>query len=164
MVPILEILSIVGALQTLTNPTGWIYKSQGRTDWMFYWGVGASTVLILSFVVGIWFGSAESVAWAYLIANLLILYPCIRIPGTLIDLTFTDVVRAIIGPLLCSLGMTAVLVVLHQQIGTWSALSQLLLEVGMGAILYTGLVWGFGVEAFRELRVILGSRLGLIEG
>lgn len=163
MVPILEILSIVGALQTLTNPTGWIYKSQGRTDWMFYWGVGASTVLILSFVVGIWFGSAESVAWAYLIANLLILYPCIRIPGTLIDLTFTDVVRAITGPLLCSLVMTAVLVVLHQQLGTWSALSQLLLEVGMGAFLYTGLVWGFRVEAFRELRVILESRIGLIE-
>ena len=60
--------------------------------------------------------------------------------------------------------MTAVLVVIHQQLSTISALSQLLLEVGMGAILYTGLVWGFGVEAFRELRVILRSKLGLIEG
>lgn len=164
MVPILEILSLVGALQTLTNPTGWIYKSQGRTDWMFYWGVGASTVLILSFAVGIWFGSAESVAWAYLIANLLILYPCIHIPGKLIDLTFTDVIRATLGPLLCALGMTAVLVVIHQQLSTWSALSQVLLEVGTGAILYTGLVWGFGVQAFRELRLILSSKLGLNGG
>ncbi|HZM87395.1 MAG TPA: MOP flippase family protein, partial [Blastocatellia bacterium] len=50
--PILQILCIVGLLQSLTSPTGWIYTSQGKTDWMFWWGIFGSTTLVLGIVAG----------------------------------------------------------------------------------------------------------------
>jgi PST family polysaccharide transporter len=37
-VPLIQILAVVGMTQTLCNPVGLIYTSQGRTDWMFWWG------------------------------------------------------------------------------------------------------------------------------
>ncbi len=34
IIPLLQVLSILGIFQSLSNPAGWIYTSQGRTDLM----------------------------------------------------------------------------------------------------------------------------------
>ena len=59
VVPLIQILSFVGVTQSVCNPTGWLYLSQGRTDWMFRWGVFSGGFLVLTIVLGVWFGSSK---------------------------------------------------------------------------------------------------------
>src|SRR5690606_5311141 len=107
--PLLRTLCFVGVIQSMCSPTGWIYTSQGRTDRMFWWGIGGSGTLIVGIVVGVLQGTVQAVALCYFLANVVICYPCIAIAGRLIDLRFAEVARSVSGPLLCAMAM-AVLV------------------------------------------------------
>ena len=100
--PVVRILCLASFLQAFCNPTGWIYTSQGRTDWMFWWGLFGSGTLIVSIAFGAWIGSLSSIAYAYTIANVILFYPCIAIPGRLIGLTFREVVKSVAGSLACA--------------------------------------------------------------
>ncbi|HMJ11650.1 MAG TPA: MOP flippase family protein, partial [Polyangiaceae bacterium] len=87
VVPILRIFCVVGAFQSLGTTVGWIYQSQGRTDWMFRWGLIASLLIIGSIVYGVWLGSIRAVATSYAIMTVAVLsYPQFAIPGRLIDM------------------------------------------------------------------------------
>jgi O-antigen/teichoic acid export membrane protein len=155
MIPIVQILAFVGVTQTLCNPTGWIYTSQGRTDWMFWWGLGGSGFLILCIIVGMALGTLKAVAMAYLVGNLIITGPCIAIPGRLIGMTLIHVWRAIKGNFYCALAMAA---------AVWCAgavmpsstiqLVRLVLLVTVGALAYGILVWGSRQPALAELSEI----------
>jgi PST family polysaccharide transporter len=140
--PIIQILAFVGITQTVCNPTGWLYKSQGRTDWMFWWGLGGSGFLILSIVVGVMLGSVTTVAWAYLVGNLIITIPCIAIPGSLVGMTVLDVWRSVRGNLACASGMAvAVAGLSHLLPAELAPLIRLLILIGAGAVGYGFLAW-----------------------
>ena len=100
MTSVVKILCIVGIIQTIINPVGWIYMSQGHTGLMFKWGLFASSSIIISFVIGVYLGSIETVAWSYLVVNLLLMYPSISIPGRLIQMKFLDVLKTVYKTLL----------------------------------------------------------------
>jgi len=152
LIPLIQILSFVGLTQTLCNPTGWIYLSQGRTDWFFWWGVGGSGFLVVSIVIGVLFGRVESVAWAYLIGNVIITIPCIAIPGRLIDMRVRDVWFSVRGSLFCS-GLMAVI--------AWSVgqmlpqglkpLYQLIIQVALGVGAYVVFTWILTKAVYREM-------------
>jgi PST family polysaccharide transporter len=108
VIPLIRILAFVGITQTLCNPVGWIYTSQGRTDIMFWWGVGGAGTLVGCIIAGIMLGGVETVAWAYLVGNLLITAPCIAIPGRLIGMRVWDVFSVVAGNLASAIGMAAV--------------------------------------------------------
>lgn len=155
---VIRILCLVGMIQTLANPTGWIYKATGRTDWMMWWGVGGGGVLIASIVVGVWLGSIETVAWAYAGGNLLLLYPVIAIPGSLIDMTFSDVTSAV-GPGAIAAGIMAavLLAVRHWFLPDWSAVALLSLLVPLGVVVYLGASLWLNRTGCREfLRAVEG--------
>jgi O-antigen/teichoic acid export membrane protein len=99
MIPTLRILALVGAVQSLVNPTGWLYLSQGRTDRLLHWGVARTVVLVAAIAIGLVLGSIEAVALCYAIANLLLLYPDIAIPGRFVGMSFRDVFSTVAGPL-----------------------------------------------------------------
>lgn len=159
IVPILRILCVAGLVQALLNPTGWLYTSQGRTDWLFRWGVVAGGALVMSIVAGVLLGSVEAVAACYAFANLLLLYPGIAIPGRLIDMRFGDVVRSVAGPAIASAVMGLIVAGLGAVLpDSWPDWQRLLLLVAGGVLIYLALVFGFrmsiGTEAlsvFREL-------------
>lgn len=140
-IPIIKILCFAALTQTLSNPTGWIYTSQGRTDWMFWWGVFGSGTLVVSIVVGVMLGTLQSVALAYLVANVVLLYPSVAIPGRLIDMRAAEVARAVAGPLACSVLM-ATLVWMGAQLlsPAWGAGPRLALLLPGGAACYVGLI------------------------
>lgn len=108
IIPLVQILSIVGLMQALLNPTGWIYLSQGRTNWFFWWGLGASAFLVICIVFGVLHGQVESIARAYLIGNAIITLPGIAIPGLLIEMRLRDVWFSIQENLLAAGIMAAV--------------------------------------------------------
>ena len=92
MIPLLQIFSLLGAIQSISTTVGWIYTSQGRTDIMFRFGFISGSIYIISFVVGLRWG-ALGVAVAYTIANFLLWYPTWSIPARLIDLDFVTMLR-----------------------------------------------------------------------
>jgi O-antigen/teichoic acid export membrane protein len=137
MVPLVPIFALVGVLQSLSAPTNWLYMSQGRTDWMFWWGLGSSGVLIASILIGIALGSLETVAWSYAIANLLVFYPAITIPVRLIGLRFRDVMNAIASPFIGSLVMASVVFLITRIIPeSWPSAAHLLVLATIGVAVY----------------------------
>src|SRR5690554_1741922 len=159
--PLLRILCVVGVIQSMCSPTGWIYTSQGRTDWMFWWGIGGSGTLIVGIVVGVLHGTAQAVAFCYLLANVLTCYPCIAIPGRLIDLRFSEVARSVQGPLLCATLMAAIVwgagTLLPE---SWPPVARLTSLVALGVVSYSALVLGSRLAVVAELRDLLESLRG----
>lgn len=72
--PIFSWLAVVGLVQPLSQTTGWILISQGRTAEMFRVGLAGAAVSLASFVIGLPHGPV-GVAAAYGISGLLVRTP-----------------------------------------------------------------------------------------
>ncbi len=82
---LIQILALVGLIQSIGTTVGWIYQSQGRTDVMFRWGMFATSLTIAAFFIGLrW--DVEGVAIAYAVVSFLLAYPAFYIAFRLIDL------------------------------------------------------------------------------
>jgi PST family polysaccharide transporter len=141
-IPLIQVLGVVGMVQALCNPAGLIYTSQGRTDWMFWWGIGGAGFLVLCIVAGALMGSVRSVATAYLVGNLVIAGPCLAIPGRLIGMSLGDVWRAISGNLACASCMAVVVGCVSSVLPMWmTPLVRLIVLVPLGGAVYGTLAY-----------------------
>ncbi len=155
VIPIIRILAFVGVTQTLANPVGWIYTSQGKTNWMFWWGIFGSGSIIIAIVIGVMLGSIYSVAVAYLIVNILLVYPVIAISGKLIDLKFKELVGNIMPILLISIIMSTVVYFIGVLLPFYiPALIKLLIQVVLGIIIYFITMWVFKTKAFNNIKLL----------
>lgn len=136
VIPLIQILSFVGMTQTLCNPVGWIYLSQGRTDWLFWWGIAASAIVTATVVVGVLLGNVETVAAAYLVGNVIVTIPCISIPARLIGMSVKQVWHAVRQNLLSSVIMAVVV---------WSAGQMIPDSAGSALLLIVQVLLGIGV-------------------
>jgi PST family polysaccharide transporter len=66
---IFAVLGLAGIFQPITNSTGWLFISQGRTDRMFRWGLLGSSIILIGIVAGLPWG-ALGVAVSYTAAFL----------------------------------------------------------------------------------------------
>lgn len=159
-VPILQILAITGVSSTFSNPTGWLYKSQGRTDIMFWWGLGGSGTLIVGIVIGATFMDVHAIAAGYTIAHLILLVPSVIIPGRLIGMSFLDVFAVTRGGLACAIAMGLAMAGLFYFVVPHTLPSPVILGLvaPAGLLIYIGLLAVFDVEGFDEARRFLWSR------
>ena len=161
MIPTLRILALVGLLQAVVNPTGWLYLSQGRTDVLFRWGLVNSVLVVMAIAAGVALGSIETLALCYAMANLLLLYPNIVIPGRLVGIGFSDVVLTVAGPLLGSAIMGLFVYGLGLVLADALAdLPKLILQVALGGFIYGAFAVGARLPAWRELVTLLREQLG----
>ena len=145
VVPVLRILCPVGIVQTIMNPAGWLYMSQGRPDLLLKWGGSSAILIIVALGIGAAMGSIESVAWAYLVINLLLLVPDIIIPGRLVGLGLRDMARICVRPFGCTVIMAiAVAVLTHFLPPHWDSWQRLLISVSAGALIYVVLGFSMG--------------------
>ena len=158
MVPILQILCVAGLFQSIGTTTGWIYQSQGRTDWLFRWGLATGVLTIASFSVGIVWGLV-GVAVAYTARTLVLVYFNYTIPGKLIGLTFWDVARQVRGVLAAALTMGVIVWLVERQLpGGWSAGAGLLVGTTVGIASYAVLVRLLAPPAYTDLVELLRRR------
>ena len=157
MIPVLRILCIVGLLQSVVSTTGWIYNSQGRTDLLLKWGICTTCIGIISFLIGIKFGSIIAVAYCYLTANICLLYHNIIIPGKLIGLNFREVVSAIKGPFFCGILMGIMLAFSGSYMVNCSHVLQLIINIVLGVIFYILLMAFFKVKAYSDIKALWGT-------
>jgi len=88
-IPLVQILALTAAAQSISVTIGWILLSQGRTDVLLKLGIFSTSIFGISFAVGLRWG-VLGVAIAYTIATYFVVYPCFAITFRLIDLTVKD--------------------------------------------------------------------------
>jgi PST family polysaccharide transporter len=159
VIPILRVFCIVGLLQSISTTTGWLYQSQGRTDWMFRWGIFATIVTLIAFGVGILWG-VMGVVIAYTIRTALLTGINFSIAGRLVSMSLKDVLDAVTGELSCALLMgLAVLgikVALPTSAPHWVSLA---VTVVSGAVVYFATVHLSRQPSYLEVRRVLEERL-----
>lgn len=158
---VLRIYGVVGCSIAIGSTTTWIFKSQGRTDLMFRWGIVAAVVTIAGIVAGVAFGSIESVAIGYGITHVVVLaYHRYSIPGALIGLRPSEVLAAVRGSLACATAMAAGVyglgLVLESRI---PAAADLALRTLLGAIVYLVLAKRLQIRGLAEALEVVRGRL-----
>lgn len=126
---ILMILAPVGMLESISTTLGSIYLAKGTTDKMFKIGILGAFVTVSCFLVGISFG-VEGMAIAYLIANLIMLYPNLSYAWTQINLGVMEGFSEVLPVLIISIAMS-ILVVLFDYFISSSFDNQILRLVTM---------------------------------
>jgi O-antigen/teichoic acid export membrane protein len=156
VIPLLQIFALLGMVQSIGTTVGWIYNSQGRTNWQFRWSIAAGTLLIVSIIIGIIMGTVISVAVSYAIMSGVILsYHNFAIPGKLINMTFSEVVSNVRGVFGCSLLMAGGVWLLGIYMPpAWPHWAKLLIKVPFGMALYTTLIHFFKLSVYAELKAL----------
>jgi PST family polysaccharide transporter len=153
VVPILQIFCITGIAQSLGTTVGWIYLSQGRTDLQFHWGIFAGIIRIAAIIVGIKWGIIGVAGALLLVTYVVLLYPGWTIPGRLIGLSFSEIVKNISGPFSCAVIMSAGVAACGTILPSdWPQWARLITQVPSGILSYGLLIHIFDIRAYREVR------------
>jgi O-antigen/teichoic acid export membrane protein len=159
LIPVLRVLALVGALQATTNPTGWLYIAQGRTDRLFRWGLAANPLVILALYLGARAGSIFTVAVAYLVINMILAIPCLWLAVSLVDLGIFQVLRVVWSPLAHTIIMAAAVLLVGRVLPMHLATSaRLLIQVSTGAASYAISNIALRSAAFLDLKQQLSGR------
>ncbi len=158
VIPLIMILAPVGMVQSIGSTVGPIYQAKGRTDWMFWWGIGAGTLTLTAFVIGLRWGIV-GVAIAYAVAALILAYPNFAIPFKLIDLNFLRFLKALQYPFLSSIIMLLVLVIFKLTLAeTLSYPMELATGIILGSVVYIALNWTTNRDLLQELWNLSGLK------
>jgi O-antigen/teichoic acid export membrane protein len=159
VIPVLQILCIVGLVQAVGATVGSIYTSQGRTDLQFRWGLVASSITVLAFGIGIMWG-VHGVAVAYAIRTYALVYLTFAIPGRLIGMRVREVFHAVRGPLFSALAMAGLVWVVGAALPeAWSPAAVLLAQFGVGVLAYGALIHLFVLKPYLELKDLVRERV-----
>jgi PST family polysaccharide transporter len=139
--PVISIIALTAALQSLTTTTGSLYAVTGRSDIWLWWGVGSAIVTIACYAIGANWG-IEGVAWGFLAGIALLTYPAFKIPFRLIGLQVRQLLRSI-APVIGATGVSAAATAV---VSTWlasrnaAALVQLFGAASVGGLVYIGIM------------------------
>ncbi len=134
MIPVLSILSGLGAIQSIVSLNGLIYNSLGKVNIAFKVSILTNIVLVIAFVIGVNYGLI-GVAYSYLIASALLLIPMYQIAIKQINTSLLEVFKTIKGILLASLLMALFLLIISNY-SDFSILNGLIVKVIIGASVY----------------------------
>ena len=152
---LLQILCVAGLLQTLARTSGWIFQSQGRTDWLFRWGIVATITVICAFFIGLPWGT-KGVAIAYSCWTVLAMPILFSVSGRLIGATLGDMARSVSGVSLAALVMGVVTWFANDRLpGGWSPLVHLVVGVGIGSLTYAVALHFISPAPYHECRQLL---------
>ena len=156
---LIQILALVGLMQSISTTVGWIYQSQGRTDILLRWGIFSTVIVVPSLIIGLrW--DVEGVAVAHAIAAALLAYPCFAIPFKLINLKVGHLFKRLSRVILATLAMGAIIFGLRLfLLNTLGAndLITLIACVVIGVISYAGLLFVIDRGLYQEVWQLLGQ-------
>lgn len=137
VIPILKILCVIGAFQSIQYANAWIFTSQGRTDLLLRWSLFSGLFLVAAFIIGIAFGTISQFVYSYSVASLLLIYPSFSFAGRIIDLKFIEIIKTLLGTLACTLVMACSIVLVRyfflRDLDLWP---RLIVAILVGVITY----------------------------
>ena len=153
--PILEVLCLVGLIQSIFTLNGSLFLSQGRANLQLKVSIAVTIVTFLGIIGGLRWGPI-GVAWGYTAAVVLTHYPAFRAAGGLVDLKYRNVVRAVSGVLACSVAMGASVMALRTAFPLdISPTVDLAVYVAAGVLIYAALLGLFRIDAAREMIAVV---------
>jgi PST family polysaccharide transporter len=160
---LLQLLCVVGAMQSIGTTVGTIFYSQGRSDLQLKWGVFASIMYILTFLLGIQWGLVGLIL--LYIAMGMILWPLShyianRLIGLDMKTFFQTMIPATIASLLMVLALST-LKYLNMMTIHLNIYFTLVILVILGIILYFFFLNVlFSVPEFEEVKSLLQQKAG----
>ncbi len=156
VIPILRMFCVLGLVQSISSTAGSIYQSQGRTDWMFWWGTIYALLYIGGIILGVWLGSSMAVAACLTVVGILLTPVGFIVSGKLIGMSFLHVAKSAWGVLACATAMACSIWFLGALLPpSWSHWAYLSVVVPFGVGVYAVLIHLFQLAPYRELRTLL---------
>ncbi len=160
-IPLISIVAVVGALQSLTVTTGPIYLVLGRVDLLLRWSIISCVVLLLGYLAGAHWG-VTGVGLGYLGGTVVLAYPAFRIPLRLIDARPSYLFGALLGPVACAAAGSAAAYLSVRAFAAAGRPDWVTLLAGVGI---SGVVTGAALllvrpEALRDAWAVATSRRG----
>jgi O-antigen/teichoic acid export membrane protein len=159
VIPLVQILAITAAAQSILATVGLIFLSQGRTDVLFKWGAFSASIFCISFFVGLRWG-VLGVAIAYTIATYVLAYPSFAIPFRLIDLKVKDFLAKLWSIVLATLilGLIAFLLRISlERLGVTQSVIILGIVTAASLLSYSALMFVLDREFFTEMVSLLAQ-------
>ena len=164
MIPLVQVLCVLGVAQSVIRLDGNLYLSQGRADLQFRVNLFVQGVILAGIVAGLRWG-VMGVAVGLTVASLATAYVRLHFAGRLVNLSVWELLRTL-GDTFASatvmvllvFGLSAALPV------SWPPVARLAVEVPFGMAVYAGLVHVFRVGAYDEIRELLIQRLRRRQG
>lgn len=152
-------LAPIGFIQSLSSCGGAVYMARGRTALLMYIGGCSAVLVVASFIIGVRWG-VVGVARSYLCANIITTLPAFLITMRLLGGSLGSVCVRVWPPIAAATLMAVALTVALQcmQQAGWPEWLQLLLGIGIGALLYGLMALRFARHIFADLRNLIGGR------
>jgi len=139
VVPVLQILSLVGLLQSIVFPVGWIFTALGKTKEQFKLSIILGVFFVVAVAVGVQFGII-GVAWAYAAWTLLSAYLNLLIAGRFIDFPVWQVVRSVARSFVLSIVMAGTVFALDRMVfHEYYPWARLIIGFVIGCAVYFGI-------------------------
>ena len=151
VIPILRVLSLVGLLQSVIHPVGWVFNALGETKAQFKLGILGALPFVIAIGIGIQFG-VLGVAYGYAVWAIFDGWLSLHIAGKYIDMTISSFLlgiarisfmAAIMGIIVFCLDSTFFYV--------WSPPARLFTGISVGVGSYFALSLLMKDETFAEL-------------
>lgn len=158
--PIFAALGMSGLLQVSSNPTGWLFVSQGRSTEMAKWGLISAIITCTAIAIGAFFGTFW-VAVLYTASAFVKLLPMWAMICRTGPITRTSVIRSGLPMLLAGFGSLAIVWLIGPYL-PGSTPWQLLIGLLIAYVSYVGLILmtPAGRECLQDVRQVLAGRLG----
>ncbi|MEC4005487.1 MOP flippase family protein [Flavobacterium sp. SUN052] len=155
MIPILSILSGLGAIQSIISLNGLIYNSLGKVNIAFKVSILSNIVLIIGFSIGVNYGII-GVSYSYLISSALLFVPIYKMAIKQLSVSLLEVFLVLKSILFATLVM-AIALLLFNIFFELSLLISLIVKVLIGFIFYISVLILFEKELFLNLKSKLNS-------
>jgi PST family polysaccharide transporter len=159
-IPLLQILCIVGAMQSIGATCGDIFLSQGRSDILFKWTLFFTPIIVGAFFLGIKWGTI-GVAFCYSIVTLLVCISFQIIANRMINLSTSRFLSALFPAAKWSIVMAAA-VLFTQHLLKYSDLSYLtrfFVLVFLGIVSYGVAMYMSKLEELTKIRSYIRDRI-----
>lgn len=155
MIPLLQILTWVGMIESIGTLNGSLYLSQGRTKLRLQVLAIVGPIAILAVLIGSRWG-VKGVAMAYALYSMLVALPSMIIPLRLVGLKLVEIGRHLFGVTACTGAMGMCVWVCGRLMPAACPPSlRLLAMTGTGIICYASFAWFFKIGGVKDLNTIL---------
>ncbi|MDI1256580.1 MAG: MOP flippase family protein [Flavobacterium sp.] len=134
MIPVLSVLSGLGAIQSIISLNGLIYNSLGKANVAFRISIISNILLIIAFTIGVQYGII-GVSWSYLICSLLLFIPIYKTAIRLLDVSLLEVFKVLKGVIIATSCMALILFLLNNCLDL-SLILNLVIKIVAGAVVY----------------------------
>lgn len=148
MAPLISILSVLGAFQSILSLNGVIYNSLGKSHIAFRITLVFSIINVLGFYVGIKLGGLMGLAIIYTSLGIIGTIPNFYFAGRLINITVIEMFKNLSVVTLLTAGMISVLFLAKHFVS----------QLDLGVYLYLGLMVLIGAISYLALAVIANCK------